>query len=154
LSRNLDKLLSFAKIDERDGKGRLPLKTEDEFPLPAWHRSVYNLPFCDFQVEDLCRACEQRMCLEEIVPFALRVLENDPLADGLYDGHVLVAVCEIPGSFWSSHPDLGGELLNVINRIDPHDEDVCENVKEAIQDFLRRTKLETGDGTLSSGAAL
>jgi hypothetical protein len=45
--------------------------------------------------------------LHAAVPAALAVVERDPMASGgQFDGDLLRALMEVPGSFWSRHPEL------------------------------------------------
>jgi hypothetical protein len=72
--------MTFAELDRARGYPQLGEPRGEELPLPAWYRQVYRVPLENLSVLDLCRACQQEIHLEQVVPIALRFLETDPLA--------------------------------------------------------------------------
>lgn len=56
----------------------------------------------------------QRIGLPHLVPLALDVLEQDPLAEGdFYPGDLLRNVCRVPDSYWAEHPDQAARLARL-----------------------------------------
>jgi len=125
--------LTFAILDKQKGFAELPATTEEEFPLPAWYRSVSETPLDELGLEDVCKACRQQIHLEHIVPMALQILKIEPLAGEMYDGELLVALKSIPSDYWHAHAD---EVLS----LKPIIESACRN--ENLEDDLRRDMRE------------
>ncbi|MAM87500.1 MAG: hypothetical protein CME36_09365 [unclassified Hahellaceae] len=65
-------------------------------------------------VEDLRLLIGQGIGLEHLVPLALAVLADNPLARGkLYRGDLLTAVAGLPDAFWHDNPELNNLLIEV-----------------------------------------
>ncbi|MDR7277150.1 contact-dependent growth inhibition system immunity protein [Catenuloplanes atrovinosus] len=74
------------------------------------HR-LRRVPVGALTVEDLRLLVGQEVALGVVVPLAVRLLEDDPLAEGdLLEGDLLAAVLRVPAVFWSGRPDLAGRL--------------------------------------------
>ena len=68
---------------------------------------LYRQPLVAFTVEDLRLMIGQDIGLEFLVPLAIEVLEDNPLAGGDYHfGDLLLAVLRVKKDFWSVHQDL------------------------------------------------
>ncbi|MDU0290508.1 contact-dependent growth inhibition system immunity protein [Saccharothrix longispora] len=81
-------------------------------PADATHliRTVHRLrrkPIAELDTEDLRVLIGQQVGLRRLVPLALEVLREDPLAEGhLYAGDLRDAVRRLDDSFWAAHPEL------------------------------------------------
>jgi hypothetical protein len=80
------------------------------------HR-LHRKPLAQFDVEDLRIVIGQGMSLPYLIPLALEVLEEDPLADGdFFRGDLLKAVLDGGQEYWSSRPELVQRLRKIIHR--------------------------------------
>ena len=76
-------------------------------------------PLDEFLTEDLRIMIGQEIGLEVLVPMAVAVLEDEPLAEGdFFPGDLLAAVLRVAGSFWQAHPDLRRRVTEVVERVD------------------------------------
>jgi hypothetical protein len=73
----------------------LPEPLPQEWPLEQWFASVIDTPLAEFTEFGLARACRQRTFHEHVVPYALAVLREDPLAGELY-----VDLMGLPVAYW------------------------------------------------------
>lgn len=72
-------------------------------------------PLKDFSVEDLRIMIGQNLSLDYLVPMALTILPDNPLAAGdFYKGDLLACVLKVDQNFWDRHPDLYYELDSII----------------------------------------
>lgn len=108
-------LLTFAQLDQESGAAAPPMTTPDqEYPLEAWYRAVRNTPIKDLAIEDLCRACRQRIHLDYVLPLALQALEEDPIAGSMYEGELIASLVPVPIDYWRHHPAHAATLRMVI----------------------------------------
>ena len=76
----------------------------------------------------------QRFGLTWLVPLALEILEQDPLACGdLYPGDLLGRVLSVGPEFWTSEPELRSRAEAVLARV----REVPEYLRDAVAYFLR-----------------
>src|SRR5262245_44580326 len=109
---------------------RNPLaRTLDDLDPPAWaepkehshlvmtcHR-LRSKRISDFTVEDLRIMIGQGIGVAHLVPPALGVIENDPLAAGdMYPGDLLVCVLSLEPGFWRQHPTHLQRLEAILER--------------------------------------
>ena len=71
--------LTFAILDTKKGIPYSDYTTEEEYPLPAWYRSIRNIPLDDLGVEDISKACRQGVHLEQVVPLAFKLIKANPV---------------------------------------------------------------------------
>ncbi|MEW5980689.1 MAG: contact-dependent growth inhibition system immunity protein [Acidobacteriota bacterium] len=137
---NEDSLHSITFEEIERGKGfasPLPRTSDDEYPLPAWYRSVRSKPLRDFTIEDLCRSCRENIHLEHIVPLCLSKLAKEPMSGELYDGELLVALRSVPTSYWANNSDQRTRLVKIIEgAIESMDEQDLQNEMDAFLVFL------------------
>ncbi|MFI9509593.1 contact-dependent growth inhibition system immunity protein [Nocardia sp. NPDC052566] len=70
-------------------------------------------------VEELRLLLGQREGVGVLVPRALAVLEQNPLAEGdFYPGDLLVATVRIPNGYWACHGDSVVRLRSVIEQVE------------------------------------
>jgi hypothetical protein len=94
-------------------------------------------PIDDFTIEDLRLLIGQKVALAHLVPQAITVLENNPLAAGdFYPGDLLQAVLRIDGEYWQQHQD---QLLGVHGVVDALVSAV-DDLAEPIESFRRLTQ--------------
>ena len=78
-------------------------------------RRLGRVPLERFTVEDLRLVILQERGLRYLLPIALERLARAPFAEGdLYVGDLLAAVLHVKESFWQGHPELHGQLRNVL----------------------------------------
>ena len=92
----------------------LPKKTLEQIEQKIWDEEItfpsslvakcYRLrkkPINLFSIEDFRLLISQEISLSILIPFALKILEEDSLAEGdLYPGDLLHAVIKVGPSFW------------------------------------------------------
>jgi hypothetical protein len=67
--------------------------------------SLDGRPLASTTRHDLLVALVHGSCLGAVVPMALDVVEEDPLATaGQFAGDLLRGLMEVPGSYWGRHP--------------------------------------------------
>lgn len=80
-------------------------------------RTAYELhrkPVGALTTEDLRLLIGQQIGVEVLVPYALALLADDPLADGdMYPGDLLVAVLRLPPEYWAAHRGQAAELRRI-----------------------------------------
>ena len=106
---------SFRELDRLKGIAPLPPADGEEFPLPAWYRSIIDVPINELTPLDLAKACQQKIHSEEIVPLVLEILKVDPLAGEYYEGHLCAALLSIDADFWKTNPGLLSQVHGVLN---------------------------------------
>jgi CDI immunity proteins len=123
-------------------------KTLDQLDPPAWGepdfhshlvRTCHALrrkPIREFVVEDLRIMIGQEIGLPWLVPLALEVLEQNPLAEGdYYPGDLLRSVLTVDSAFWSREWEWRDQLKAVFKRL----KDVPNEVKDALEAFQSQT---------------
>jgi CDI immunity proteins len=104
--------------------------TLDQLDPPAWggpthktglvitcHR-LRRKPVEQFSMEDLRLMIGQEIGLTWLVPLALEILEQDPLACGdLYPGDLLDRVLLVGREFWRGEPELRSRAQAVLARV-------------------------------------
>jgi hypothetical protein len=128
--------LTFAILDKEKGISELPSVSGEEFPLPAWYRSIREVPLEKLSLEDVCKACRQKIHLEYIIPLSLEILESEPLAGEIYEGELLVSLKSAPKEYWLKHTDQANSLSILIKKIVKSvttPRDICEDAKELLE---------------------
>jgi hypothetical protein len=134
--------LTFASLDRQMGLPSLPAPTAEEYPLPAWYRAVYNKPLDELAVEDICKACRQKIHLEHIVPRALSLLKTDPFAGEMFDGELLASLKPVPPEYWAKNPAERLALVSLAESVLRH-ESVTEEVRGDVEELLRKVGYST-----------
>lgn len=104
--------------------------TLDQLDPPAWGepdfdsglvRACHRLrrkPIGEFTAEDLRIMIGQQICLRWLMPLALEVLEDDPLAEGdFYPGDLLGSVLEPEAAYWAGEPQLRRRASAILDRL-------------------------------------
>lgn len=93
---------------------------------------LYKQPLATFTVEDLRLMIGQGVGLPFLVPLAVEMLEENPLAGGdYYHGDLLVAVLRVDKEFWKKHQDLYWRVTELTTGLPS----TLEEVKHAILAF-------------------
>lgn len=111
--------------DEIDLRKSIQDLEQDDWGEPTYashlvttcHR-LRRKPLIAFTAEDLRIMIGQRMALQFLVPLALDVLEEDPLAAGdFYAGDLLEAMLKIDKAFWSPYPAARERIRGIAGRV-------------------------------------
>jgi len=108
--------LTFAALERRFGLPEPPGDTDD-FPLPAWYRSVREVPLPQLRVGDISRACRQQLYVDYMVPLALAALDANPLAGELYEGELLISLKSVPLAYWGQHTVERQTVVSLVERV-------------------------------------
>jgi hypothetical protein len=108
--------LTFAELERRGG---IPASSEpsDEFPLPAWYRTVREVPLSRLSPTDIARACRQKLFVGHVVPIAVAMLQLNPLEGEAYEGELLVSLKVVPPTYWQQNPVERQAIRAVIARV-------------------------------------
>jgi len=99
--------------------------------LEIWFKSVMDVPLEKLELGDLCRALRQRVCVEQLMPLVLDILDEDPLAGEIYDGELIVALATLKNEELTCHKEYLIRILKSINKID------INNVGRDVQDEIK-----------------
>ncbi|HUB23801.1 MAG TPA: contact-dependent growth inhibition system immunity protein, partial [Tepidisphaeraceae bacterium] len=92
-------MTTFRQIDEAKGVTRETLLSRPS-AIGNWYIRVRDVPLDELTTSDICRAVRQKTHLDYVVPIALHLLEQSPLAGELYEGELLLAFDSLPEKFW------------------------------------------------------
>ncbi|WP_275233775.1 contact-dependent growth inhibition system immunity protein [Pantoea ananatis] len=90
-------------------------------PLEVWFESVLDVPIEDLEVEDICRAIRQKICIDQLLPKILTVLTKDPFAGEFYDGELIAALSTIDGNDLQVNKEIFMKIRDIINGLDRSD---------------------------------
>jgi hypothetical protein len=107
------KASTFIEIERTLGLSAPPAEPGSS-PLELWYTRVRAIHMMRFTVEDWCRAVRQLLYPEYVIPAALDVLQQEPLAGDMYDGELACAFRFVPEEYWRDHPRDARRLLNVL----------------------------------------
>jgi CDI immunity proteins len=113
----------------------------DDVPADASRliRTAHELrrkPVHALTAEDLRLLISQETGVEALVPRAIALLGQDPLAEGdFYPGDLLVAVMKLPSAYWDAHRDELNALQEVVRSVELPD----SQLQADIDRFLSRT---------------
>ncbi|MBK0097471.1 hypothetical protein IBT49_15915 [Erwinia sp. S63] len=99
--------------------------------LEIWFKSVMDVPLEKLELSDLCRALRQRVCVEQLMPLVLDILDEDPLAGEIYDGELIAALATLKNEESMCHKEYLIRILKSINKID------INNVERDVQDEIK-----------------
>ncbi len=128
-------MISKMTIREVDEKNGIKYEESDwESGLTLWHNQVVDKRFCDYNIEDVCRACRQELHLEYVVPVAIKLLCENPMAGDMYDGELLSSMKCLPEAFWSDNEDMAKAAKDYILQIsESDDKDVVSDINEILR---------------------
>ncbi|MFF7586052.1 contact-dependent growth inhibition system immunity protein [Kitasatospora purpeofusca] len=117
---------------ERD---RWPVPSGGETRLMATVRELRHKPVGDLTVEDLRLLIGQSEGLAHLLPLAVDILLDEPLAEGdMYEGDLLAAVLGRNAEVWRTFPELGREVRSIVSGL----ADVPSILEPRIKEFLAR----------------
>lgn len=141
-----DQTKSLTELEKDDwGKG-----LSDGSPLVQTCFELRHKPIKDFSIEDLRVMIGQDIGLPYLIPKALSILEQDPLAEGMhYKGDLLCNVLEASPYFYNSHPELINRVDSILDlaqdAMKSLDEIDLDCLKEALEQALGSFKLRDGN---------
>jgi hypothetical protein len=120
-------------------------RTVDEVDPPAWElpppdatglvvrcHELRRKRLDELTVEDLRLGIGQQIALAHLVPLAIGILRENPLAEGAYyRGDLLSAALHVDGAFWERNGRLAADLRSIVERLDH----VPREVVPAIEEF-------------------
>jgi hypothetical protein len=99
--------------------------------------ALRKTPLQQFSVDDVRIMILHKMSLDHLVPMALDILLNNPLAEGSsYKGELLDAVLRINDDFWIDHPDLNNLMLDIKQEL----EQIADTIHDDLLPELGRFK--------------
>ncbi|CFB70689.1 contact-dependent growth inhibition system immunity protein [Yersinia enterocolitica] len=120
-------MITFRKLI---GNINITKKPGQQSSLEQWFDRVIDIPIEELALEDLCRAIRQNLCVDQLMPRALDVLTEDPLAGEYYDGELIAALSTIKGDVLKGHRHTFIQIKQLINQLDPSD--VNDDLKKDI----------------------
>ena len=81
-------------------------------------------------MEDLRLGIGQQIALTHLLPLAIPVLQEDPLAEGdFYPGDLLGAVLRIDTGFWERNPSLAADVRDIVDGLDRPPDEIASDVE-------------------------
>ncbi|MDX3800048.1 contact-dependent growth inhibition system immunity protein [Streptomyces sp. AK04-3B] len=112
---------------------RWPASSADAGRLVATAHVLRRRPIGELAVEDLRLLIGQDVGLPYLLPLALELLRDNPMAEGhLYEGDLLAAVLTRSPSAWTEFPELGRELRVIISK----STDLPPDLQQKVERFL------------------
>jgi len=123
-------------IEEIEGV-REPDPGPDATTLVRRCTALRRKPLSQFTTEDLRIMLGQRIAVPILLPMAVAVLADDPLAEGdFYAGDLLGAVARLPGNDWHGAARQREQLVAVLRRTPLPDEYLPMDVRRAVAAFI------------------
>ncbi|MEU8175339.1 contact-dependent growth inhibition system immunity protein [Microbispora hainanensis] len=118
---------------ERD---RWPDPPDDATRLVSTVHALRHRPIGTLDVEDLRLLIGQNVGLPHLLPLALEILRDNPLAEGdMYEGDLLSAVVTRNPATWSQFPNLERQLRAILLEL----ADLPSSLREKVEQFLGST---------------
>jgi hypothetical protein len=100
---------------------------EDASYLVRRCHELRQVSLSSLEIEDLRILLGQQIGVPVLVPQALGVLTDDPLAEGdFYPGDLLAAVLRLADGYWQSHPDQRAAVAEIAGRVDTSADDTAD----------------------------
>lgn len=109
-------MMTFRKLT---GQIDVTKANEPQSSLEQWFERVIDIPLSEFSVEDLCRAIRQKLFTDQLMPRALEVMSDDPLAGEYYDGELIAALSTVKEEDLRDHKDTFIHIQKIINHLSP-----------------------------------
>ncbi|MFJ3235827.1 contact-dependent growth inhibition system immunity protein [Streptomyces sp. NPDC086787] len=114
MTRPLNRDCSLEEL-ERD---RWPAPSADDTRLVATALALRRRPIGELTVEDMRLLIGQDIGLPHLLPLALEVLRDNPMAEGhMYEGDLLSAVLTRNPSVWAECSELSRELRVIVLKL-------------------------------------
>lgn len=99
------------------------------------HR-LRKVPLKDFTVENFRILILQQISLLHLVPLALDILADNPLAEGnCYKGDLLAAIVRIDEKFWRENPELHSFVVYVKNELEIMSATIRDELWPQLEEF-------------------
>jgi hypothetical protein len=105
---------------------------DKQYSLDIWYEKVKNTPFEELELEDLCRALRQNLCVEHLLTRVIGFIKKDPLVGEFYDGELVASLATVNFDSLSLEQNLVSDMLLLFNNLKKNDFD-----KELISDICR-----------------
>ncbi|MEV0304291.1 contact-dependent growth inhibition system immunity protein [Streptomyces prasinus] len=129
MTRPLNRDRSLEEL-ERD---RWPAPSADATRLVATAHTLRRRPIGELTVEDMRLLIGQDIGLPHLLPLALEVLRDNPMAEGdMYEGDLLSAVLTRNPAVWTESFELGRELRVIISKLT----DLPPDLQQKVERFL------------------
>ncbi|WP_217213693.1 contact-dependent growth inhibition system immunity protein [Streptomyces sp. AC550_RSS872] len=129
MTRPLHRDCSLEEL-ERD---RWPAPSADATRLLATAHFLRRRPIGELTVEDLRLLIGQDIALPYLLPLALEVLRDNPMAEGdMYEGDLLSAVLTRNSAVWTESSGLGRELRLIVAELT----DLPPDLQQKVERFL------------------
>jgi hypothetical protein len=126
-------------------------KTLEELEKQVWPRNDFGshvvqesqrlrkVPIGLLSVEDLRLLIGQKFGLQFLVPLAIEHLADNPLVSGnYYPGDLMSVVLAIPDEYWSAHPELNNQLVEIGLEVSNLYETIAEQLLPPLKRFQFR----------------
>jgi CDI immunity proteins len=128
--------LNLGTIEEIEGV-REPDPGPDATTLIQRCLALRRKPLSEFSIEDLRIMLGQQIAVPILLPMAVTVLADDPLAEGdNYPGDLLYAVVRLPESAWRGAARHRDRLVKVLRATPLPDEDLHTDLRHAVAAFV------------------
>ncbi|MFD7772052.1 contact-dependent growth inhibition system immunity protein [Streptomyces sp. NPDC059787] len=129
MTRPLNRDLSLEELEN----DRWPAPSGDATRLVATATALRRKPIGELTVEDMRLLIRQNEGLPYLLPLALEVLRQDPMAEGhMYEGDLLSAVLTRSPEIWSTSPELGRELRLIVSDLS----NLAPHLEHEVERFL------------------
>ncbi|MFE0437959.1 contact-dependent growth inhibition system immunity protein [Streptomyces nigra] len=119
-------------LEELEGR-RWSVPAGGETRLMATVRELRRKPIGGLTVEDMRLLIGQDVGLAYLLPLAMEVLRDNPLAEGdMYEGDLLAAVLTRSAEVWRDFPELRREVREIVSEL----ADVPPALKREVEEFL------------------
>lgn len=109
---------------------------DDKTPLINRALQLYRRPLNQFSTDDLRFMIGQEIGLNFLIPLAVEILVQNPLAQGVYyEGDLLSSVLSVNRNFWQKNPHLWWELEEIIYEAELIVENFQKNIAPEIKRF-------------------
>lgn len=125
---------TFIELEVAAGQNYSPTQG-DKWPLQEWYDRVRSIPLSELSAGDLATAIRQGVWVDEVTPFAVSMLQQNPQAGDLYEGELIVALKCLSPTYWGKHRDLASLVRSVAKRVL---KDFDDKLKSELEELLDR----------------
>ncbi|WP_308310983.1 contact-dependent growth inhibition system immunity protein [Streptomyces sp. GbtcB6] len=112
-----------------------PAPSADATRLVATTHALRRRPISELAVEEMRLLIRQEVGLPHLLPLALEVLRDNPMAEGdMYAGDLLSAVLSRNPVVWAEFPELRQELRGIVSKLTG----LPSDLQREIERFLAR----------------
>lgn len=98
---------------------------EGDYPLVRRVLAACRKPVCELDADEIRLLIGQDMGIEDLMPLALDILENDPFAEATSDNYALLRMClKVDAAYWREQPAHRPRLEEIAMRVvrEPRDD--------------------------------